>query len=50
MALTPTSSGDEADGAEDGQMLGVLYEAGNKRFDGDGVWFARMPLSDSAKH
>ena len=29
---------------DDDQMLGVLYEAGNKRFDGDGVWFARIPL------
>ena len=28
----------------DVEKLGVLYEAGAKRFDGDGVWFATLPL------
>ena len=27
-----------------GLQLGVLYEGGPKRFDGDGVWFATLPM------
>jgi hypothetical protein len=31
-----------------GDLLGVLYEGGPKRFDGDGVWFATLPLIKAA--
>lgn len=36
LAIVPAAAGTRA--------LGVLYEAGHKRFDGDGVWFRTMPL------
>lgn len=40
----PTSN-NSRDRAEVGTTkLGVLYEAGHKRFDGDGIWFATLPL------
>ena len=31
-------------GSSAASVLGILYEAGDKRFDGDGVWFARLPF------
>ena len=37
-ALARVSSG------EGKGVLGVLYEAGDKRFDGNGIWFSTLPL------
>ena len=25
-------------------LLGVMYEAGDHRFDGGGIWFATLPM------
>ena len=30
------------------QQLGLLYEGGRKRFDGDGIWFAVLPFPPTA--
>ena len=38
------ASGKEAEAGAAIEKLGVLYEAGHKRFDGDGIWFATLPL------
>ena len=29
------------------RRLGVLWEGGAKRFDGDGIWFTTMPFAPS---